>query len=94
MPEVAAVVKAHSLHAILDPTIAPKTLEEKIVYFADKMVKYDIVGVDRRFALWRAEKLPPDAMRILDQTYPEVKRLEQEILSLAGLTLEEVLKLA
>lgn len=94
MDEIAELVKTHPLHAILDSKISPKTLEEKILYVSDKMVKYDIVGVDQRFALWRAEKLPPDAIRILDQTYEEVKRLEQEILSRAGLTREEVIKLA
>ncbi|MBI5619757.1 HDIG domain-containing protein, partial [Candidatus Gottesmanbacteria bacterium] len=45
MEEVAALVKAHPLHAILDPLTAPKTWEEKILFLADKMVKYKIIGV-------------------------------------------------
>lgn len=94
MQEVADIVKTHPLHAILDPAISPKTLEEKILYLSDKMVKYDIVGVDGRFALWRGEKLPLDAINIVNQAYIEVKRLEQEIFSRASVTLEDVQKLA
>ncbi len=94
MDEVAAIVKTHPLHAILDPSIVPKTLEEKILYLSDKMVKYDIVGVDGRFALWRAEKLPSEARALLEHAYPKVKDLEQEIFSLAAVTQEDIAKLA
>ena len=94
MEEVAEVVKTHPLHAILDQTIAPKTLEEKILYLSDKMTKYDIVGVDGRYALWRSENLPPDAVAILDATYPKVKLLEKEMFSLTGIAAEEVSTLA
>lgn len=94
MNEVAKLVKTHALHTILDPKISPKTLEEKILYLSDKMVKYDIVGVDGRFALWRAENLPHEAIRILDATYPKVKDLEKEMFSIANLTLEDIIKLA
>lgn len=94
MDEVASIVKTHALHAILDPQIFPKSLEEKILYLSDKMVKYDIVGVDGRFALWRAENLPQEAIHILDASYPKVKALEKELFSVANLTLEDIIKLA
>lgn len=83
MDEVAAVVKTHSLHAILVPSLAPKTIEEKLLYLADKMVKYEIIGVDKRFALWRSEDLPFEAISILDRAYPKVKELEKGIAKLA-----------
>ncbi len=92
MDEVAEVVSTHSLHSILGLR-APKTWEQKLLYLADKMVKYDIVGVDRRFALWRAEHLPPDAVKILDESYPKVKILEQEVFKLARITLDDILKI-
>ncbi len=94
MKEVAEVVKTHSLHAILDHKIAPSTWEEKLLYLADKMVKYEIITVDKRFALWRAERLPPGAIEILDKTYPKVKQLEKEIFAHIGITPEEVVYLA
>lgn len=84
MSEVAQVVGTHSLHLILDPKTAPKTWEQKLLYLADKMVKYDIVGVDKRFALWNEEHLPQDAQKILDLAYPKVKELEQEVFKIAG----------
>lgn len=52
MPEVALVVSRHSLHHILNPATAPKSWEEKLVYLADKMTKYEVIGVDHRFKLW------------------------------------------
>lgn len=94
MDEVADVVMTHPLHAILDPKISPKTREQKLMYLADKMVKYDIVGVDKRFALWNGEHLPSDAQKILDACYPKVKKLEQEVFTLAGISLDDLVKLA
>ncbi len=93
MDEVADVVATHSLHSILGAR-PPKTREQKLLFLADKMVKYDIVGVDKRFALWRAENLPPDAQKILDQSYPKVKALEQEVFNLAKLRLRDILSVA
>lgn len=81
MDEVASLVASHSLHVILDPVTAPQTLEQKLLYLADKMVKYDVIGVDARFKLWNDEHLPKDQQTILDAAYPKVKALEQEILA-------------
>jgi predicted hydrolase (HD superfamily) len=80
--EVADIVKTHPLHAILDQTISPKTWEERLLYLADKMVKLSIITVDERFALWRAEQLPPKAIEQLDRSYPKVKALEKEVFDL------------
>ncbi len=92
MDEVADLVVTHPLHAILDPSISPKTWEQKLLYLADKMVKYDIVGVDKRFALWNGEHLPPKEQVILDASYTKVKDLEQEVFKLAKISLDDILK--
>jgi putative nucleotidyltransferase with HDIG domain len=60
MEEVARIVATHSVHAILDLAIAPTSWEEKLLYLADKMVKQDVMTVDKRFALWRCL---PNAIR-------------------------------
>ncbi len=91
--EVAVLVKTHPLHAILDEQIAPKEWEEKLLFLADKMTKYDVITVDERFRLWNDEYLPIKDQRILDAAYPKVKRLEQEVFHLAHLTSEEVIKI-
>lgn len=85
MEEVAALVKTHPLHAILDPSIFPKTWEEKLLFLADKMVKDDIITVDERFRLWNEEHLPAEEQKVLDASYPKVKALEQEIFSALGI---------
>jgi uncharacterized protein len=89
-PEVADLVKNHALHMILDLQTKPATIEEKVLFLADKMVKYEIIGVDRRFQLWYDEKLPAEAMAVLDASYPIVKELENEIFNLAGITLKDL----
>ncbi len=94
MAEVADLVTTHPLHAILDATISPKTWEEKLLFLSDKMVKHEIITVDERFALWRAEDLPQEAYDLLNQTYPKVKELEKEIFTLIHVKLEDVKKLA
>lgn len=94
MGEVADLVRTHPLHSILDPTISPKSWEEKILYLADKMVKQDIFTVDKRFALWRAEDLLPEAQQLIENSYPKVKLLEKEIFDLVAIHPSEVAKLA
>ena len=93
MDEVANVVRTHPLHAILDVRIAPKTWEEKLLFFADKMTKYETISVDARFALWRAEELSKEEVSILDAAYPKVKELEQFVCTTIGLTPDKVIEL-
>ncbi len=94
MGEVADLVRTHPLHAILDQNLSPKSWEEKILYLSDKMVKHTIITVDERFALWRAEHLPPAAISELDAAYPLVKLLENELCSFIGMQPSDVVKLA
>lgn len=92
--ELADLVRTHPLHAILDQTISPKTWEQKLLYLADKMVKHSIITVDERFALWRAEQLPKEAVEILDRSYPLVKALEADVCTRLGIRPEEAALLA
>lgn len=91
-PEVAEVVRKHSLHCILSDELKPTTWEEKLVYLADKMTKFEVIGVEHRFKLWYKEGLPPDAVKELDASFPLVKKLEQEIYQVAGITFDDVMK--
>lgn len=93
MGEVASVVAAHSLHTILSSTISPKTIEEKIVYLADKMVKYAVMTVDQRFSIWRREKIPQEGRHLLFKTYPLVKELEKELMGKIGIDPKDVKKI-
>lgn len=91
---VADLVKTHPLHAILDQSIAPKTIEQKLLYLADKMVKHTIITVDERFSLWRQENLPADAVHVMNEAYPKVKALEKEICTIISVAPQDVAILA
>ncbi len=91
--EVAALVKTHPVHAILDSGISPKSPEEKLLFLADKMVKLEVITVDKRFALWNAEHLPPEAQATLDACYPKVKELEREIFGKTAVKPDDVASL-
>ncbi len=90
--EVADMVRTHPLHAILDPRRAPKSLDEKILYLADKMTKYEVISVDERFRLWEAEHITLEEREILHAAYPKAKQIEMEISALMGMKTEEMIK--
>ena len=94
MGEVARAVAAHPLHVIIDPALKPKTIEEKLLFLADKMVKYGIITVDERFHLWRNENLAPEVRDLIERCYPSVKALEKEIFTVIDIAPEDVSKLA
>ncbi len=84
LPEVARIVRRHILDSVIDPADAPCGWEEKIVFYADKIVTHKLVSVDDRFADLRQRR--PDIRDLLDESYAPTKALETEILRAAGLT--------
>lgn len=81
MHKVAEIVKKHVLEAILRDEL--KTIEEKIVYYADKRVMHDrIVSLDERFAYLRERYGLKDKglMEIIDKSHTKVIELEKELL--------------
>ena len=49
-PEVSEVAKKHSLYQIENKDVQPRTIEEKIIFYADKRVKGNkIVSLEERF---------------------------------------------
>ena len=93
MDEVAEVIRTHPLHMICDSNQAFWTIEQKILFLADKMTKQNIIGLEKRFGLWRSEDDDDASHRILDASYPKVVALRDEILQLAGITEEELILL-
>lgn len=86
MEEVADVIQYHSVQFIENEKTKPKSWEEKLLFLADKMVKYDVLTVDKRFALWLAEDdLPEDQKAMLRRVFPLVKALEKEIFTRIGM---------
>jgi putative nucleotidyltransferase with HDIG domain len=83
MHEVAQLIRYHSVQFIDNPKTAPKTIEEKLLFLSDKMVKQEVIGIDRRFKEWLAQNdLPEDQKQMLQRVYPKVKALEREVLQI------------
>lgn len=81
------VILAHDFSRILDPDLGPKTLEQKIVYYADKRVRHDeIVTLAERLADGK-ERYPEWANRP-DQKLRRVAVFELERELFDGLGIE------
>lgn len=87
--EVSEVVLKHDIESFLDTKRSPKTWEEKILVLADKMAKNEIVTVGERYKLWYEENIA-EQNKILDETYPFMKKLETFVFGIIGMTSDEV----
>jgi len=76
MDEVAEVVKTHGLYHL--SKFPPKTIEQKIVFYADKRVNnYKIVTVEERFRDFK--KRYNKTQEEIKQEYEFVKNIEKEL---------------
>ena len=78
------IIKNHALESILQDGL--KTMEEKIVFYADKICRHEIIGIDARFAPW--EKREPNKELLIAKE--KTKALEKEILNKLNMTPEEL----
>ena len=87
-PEVAKVAERHVLHNIINEG-AKFSIEEKIVFYADKRVKHDkVVSLDERFEYLR--KTYPQHLENVIRAEPLTKELEKELMSAAGIRADEI----
>jgi putative nucleotidyltransferase with HDIG domain len=93
MDEVAEVIRTHPLHMICNENTAPKTIEQQLLFLADKMTKRECVGINKRFLMWKKEDYDEESQAILDVAYPKVLKLRDEILRSAGISEEELIRL-
>lgn len=77
LPELGEMARRHPVYAILDPARAPRTLEEKIVHYADRRGGLAMLSVEDRLAE-QAERFPESAAQIRAALGP-VKELEREL---------------
>ncbi len=77
--ELSEIIRKHPLHYILDKKNAPKTIEEKILFYADKRVMHHkIVLLKQRLA--DLEKRYPEYAGSIRKAGPLVLKLEKELL--------------
>ena len=75
-PEIAVIIKKHSLYLIEENDVQPKTIEEKIVFYADKRAKGSkIVSLEERFEDLK-ERYKMDFIKEIEFT----KKIERELL--------------
>lgn len=77
LPELAEIVRRHPVYALRDSARAPRTLPEKIVYYADRRGGLAIMPVEDRLNE-QAERFPEHAAAIRATLAP-VKALEREL---------------
>ena len=76
-PEVARIISKHGLAHLDEEECRPKSVEEKIVFYADKRVNHDqIVSVEKRFEYIRERYKSPN----VDKEYKFTKEIEKELL--------------
>ena len=93
-PELARIIDKHRFTSIIDkdPANRPETLEEKILYYADKRVMHDkIVSIGERLKDGRKRYIPNDEItdeeiRVKDS----LLKLEQELCEMAGMKPEDI----
>jgi len=90
MGEIASPIKKHPLSSISDPINSPNTIEEKVIFYADKICTTKIISVEERAYLW-IKKFPKAKNTILNNIVLVVK-LEEEILEYAGISFDEISK--
>jgi putative nucleotidyltransferase with HDIG domain len=88
LEELAPIVSRHILDAIISENHPPLAWEEKIVFYADKIVTHKLVSLEERFNDLRERR--QDITRLLDATYEPAKALESEVLGAAGISWEDL----
>ena len=88
MAKLAPIVGRHILDAIISKDQYPLTLEDKIVFYADKIVTHKLVSIKERFD--DLLKRRRDIKGLLDAAYKPTKALESELMTLADLKWEDL----
>jgi len=83
-PEIALAIKKHAYKSLLDEKLKPPTIEEKIVYYADKRVMHDkVVPLAERLEEGHSRNTCPADKKTVDIAYIDslIFELEKELLS-------------
>jgi putative hydrolase of the HAD superfamily len=89
-PQLAGIAQSHLLFSITDPASRPASLEEKVVYFCDKIVESNrVVPVDVRIAKLQ-QRYTQDSQKILD-CLPALSAMQQELCAAMQLSEEQLI---
>jgi putative nucleotidyltransferase with HDIG domain len=88
-PELALAIKKHAYKSLLEETAMPQTIEEKIVYYADKRIMHDkVVPLAERLKEGHKRNIPAHCKRTVDTDYVDslIFQLERELLTSAKIS--------
>lgn len=88
-PELALAIKKHAYRSLLDEKLKPRTIEEKIVYYADKRVMHDkVVSLAERLEEGHRRNIPSHCRKTTDTDYVDslIFQLEHELLAAAKIS--------
>jgi putative nucleotidyltransferase with HDIG domain len=88
-PELALAIKKHAYKALIVKTLVPRTIEEKIVYYADKRVMHDrVVSLAERLEEGHRRNTPANCKKTVDTDYVDslIFQLERELLTSAKIS--------
>ena len=88
-PELALAIKKHAYKSLLDEKLKPQTIEEKIVYYADKRVMHDkVVPLAERLEEGHRRNIPAHCKKTVDTDYVDslIFELERELFAAAKIS--------
>jgi len=88
-PELALAIKKHAYKSLLDEKLKPQTIEEKIVYYADKRIMHDrVVLLAERLEEGHRRNIPARCKKTIDTDYVDslIFELERELLTSAKIS--------
>lgn len=88
LEELAPIVSGHILDAIISENHSPLTWEQKVVFYADKIVTHKLVSLEERFKDLHERRR--DIKHLLDAAYEPAKTLEAEVLGSAGISWDDL----
>jgi putative nucleotidyltransferase with HDIG domain len=88
LEELAPIVSGHILDAIISENHSPFTWEQKVVFYADKIVTHKLVSLEERFSDLHERR--QDIKHLLDAAYEPTKALEAEVLRSAGISWDDL----
>jgi putative hydrolase of the HAD superfamily len=90
-PQLAEIAHRHMLFSLIEPDTQPQTWEEKLVYFADKLIERGcLASLEERITGLR-QRYPQDSQQI-NAILPVLQVLEEEICAAAGFPPSELIQ--
>ena len=80
LPELAELARRHPVYSVLDPDLAPRTLEEKVVFYADRRGGQSVVSLEERIDEQIARY--PEYAESAGRALPRIREIERELFAI------------